>query len=71
MDYADLANEEVNNYVADSARTSTQQYQRECKLSPQGYCHNPDCCEDVEANKLFCHAACADRYEALRRLGHC
>lgn len=66
MDYADLADAEVSNYVSSCARDNDPKNPKDRSLKPEGHCHY--CYEDVDENKLFCGVACADRYNHQQRL---
>lgn len=43
------------------------------RLKPKGFCHNPDCEDDVAPDRLFCCVECRDDYDrmeaAARRIG--
>ena len=66
MDYADLADAEISNYVSACARENDPKAAKIRGLQPEGHCHY--CYEDVDDNKLFCDSSCAEKYDAQQRM---
>ena len=66
MDYADLADAEVSNYISACARENDPKKTKTRVLQPEGHCHY--CYEDVGDNKLFCDQTCAEKYDTQQRM---
>lgn len=60
MDQLERSFQEEQSNLADRIRIAREAHPT---LQPTGYCHNPNCLEDVPAGKLYCDSHCADEHK--------
>lgn len=66
-DIADIAQDLQELAIAQSLADHQMAASRSAGPIPDGYCHNPSCCAELDGQRLFCGAECAREYERFQR----